>query len=144
MNPMCSSLESVILYKLHFLSKEINSKFSECTGISQSRFELLHHLYRTEDEVSQQELQKELNIDNAAITRHLKQLESSGMITRRRKESDNRVTLVRLTEQSRQKIGTFEEEKQRLVATMLKDFSRDERELLLDLLNRIQHAIKEI
>ncbi|WP_416367258.1 MarR family winged helix-turn-helix transcriptional regulator [Paenibacillus sanfengchensis] len=141
---MCSSMESVILYKLHFLSKEINSKFSECTGISQSRFELLHHLYQTEDEVSQQELQKELNIDNAAITRHLKQLEASGMISRRKKESDNRVTLVRLTDQSRQKIGTFEKEKKRLVEIMLKDIPQEEREILLDLLNRIQLAIKEM
>ncbi|MMZ68796.1 Transcriptional regulator SlyA [compost metagenome] len=94
--------------------------------------------------MSQQELQKELNIDNAAITRHLKQLEASGMISRRKKESDNRVTLVRLTDQSRQKIGTFEKEKKRLVEIMLKDIPQEEREILLDLLNRIQHAIKEM
>ncbi|MNW36963.1 Transcriptional regulator SlyA [compost metagenome] len=139
---MCS-LESTILYKLHFLNKEINSKFSECTGISPSRLELLQLLYQG-DELSQQDLQKELNIDNAAITRHLQQLEANEMITRRKKESDNRVTLVKLTNYGRQKIDTFEEEKNRFVNTMLKDVQAEERKLLLDLLNRMQNNIQHI
>ncbi|SDF60354.1 DNA-binding transcriptional regulator, MarR family [Fontibacillus panacisegetis] len=139
---MCS-LESTILYKLHFLNKEINSKFSECTGISPSRLELLQLLYQG-DELSQQDLQKELNIDNAAITRHLQQLEANEMITRRKKESDNRVTLVKLTNYGRQKIDTFEEEKKRFVNTMLEDVQAEERKLLLDLLNRMQNNIQHI
>ncbi|MNN53391.1 HTH-type transcriptional regulator MhqR [compost metagenome] len=139
---MCS-LESIILYKLHFLNKEINSKFSGCTGISPSRLELLQLLYQG-DELSQQDLQKELNIDNAAITRHLQQLEANEMITRRKKETDNRVTLVRLTNQGRQKISTFEEEKNRFVNTMLENVQVEERKLLLDLLNRMQNNIQHI
>ncbi|MNI55120.1 Transcriptional regulator SlyA [compost metagenome] len=96
------------------------------------------------DELSQQDLQKELNIDNAAITRHLQQLEAKEMITRRKKESDNRVTLVRLTEYGRQKINTFEEEKKRFVNTMLEGVQVEERKLLLDLLNRMQNNIQYI
>lgn len=138
------SVESVILYKLNFLSKEINSKFSECTGISQSRLELLHQLYQVEGELSQQELQRELKIDNAAITRHLKQLEANEMISRRKKESDNRVTLVQLTESGRQKINSFQEEKKRFVTSMLKDINQEERELLLDMLSRIHLCIKDL
>ncbi|MFD1175912.1 MarR family winged helix-turn-helix transcriptional regulator [Paenibacillus puldeungensis] len=138
------SVESIILYRLHFLSKEINSKFSECTGISQSRLELLHQLYQIEGELSQQELQQELKIDNAAITRHVKQLEADGMITRRKKASDNRVTLVQLTDYGRQKISSFQEEKKRFVASMLKEINEEEKNLLLDLLGRIHHCIKDL
>lgn len=138
------SVESIILYRLHFLSKEINSKFSECTGISQSRLELLHQLYQIEGELSQQELQQELKIDNAAITRHVKQLEADGMITRRKKASDNRVALVKLTDYGRQKISSFQEEKKRFVASMLKEINEEERSLLLDLLGRIHHCIKDL
>lgn len=138
------SVESIILYRLHFLSKEINSKFSECTGISQSRLELLHQLYQIEGELSQQELQQELKIDNAAITRHVKQLEADGMITRRKKASDNRVALVQLTDYGRQKISSFQEEKKRFVASMLKEINEEERSLLLDLLGRIHHCIKDL
>lgn len=134
---------SLILYKLHFLNKEINSKFSGCTGISQTRLELLHQLYQVE-ELSQQELQKELDVDNAAITRHLKQLEASEMIIRRKKTSDNRVTLVQLTDYGRQKISSYQEEKDLFVASMLNEFSEEEMETILGMLNRIQFNIKEI
>ncbi len=134
---------SLILYKLHFLNKEINSKFSGCTGVSQTRLELLHQLYQVE-ELSQQELQKELDVDNAAITRHLKQLEASEMIIRRKKTSDNRVTLVQLTDYGRQKISSYQEEKDLFVASMLNEFSEEEMETIIGMLNRIQFNIKEI
>ncbi|MDC2865363.1 MarR family winged helix-turn-helix transcriptional regulator [Bacillus sp. BP-3] len=133
---------AVILYKLHFLNKDISSKFEGCTGISQSRLELLHQLYQV-DEISQKELQKEVNIDNAAITRHLKQLEASEMITRRKSPNDNRVTLVSLTNTGRNKIHSFQEEKERFAASVLKDFNEEERDELLNMLNRIQKNITE-
>lgn len=141
MTNSCSK-EAIILYKLHFLNKEISSKFEGCTGVSQSRIKLLHHLYQV-DEMSQKALQKEINIDNAAITRHLKQLETSGMILRRKKPSDNRITLVSLTDYGRQKMISYQEEKNRFVTSMLKDFNEEERDLLLDMLTRIQNSIKE-
>jgi len=137
------TMGSLILYKLHFLNKEINSKFPGCTGVSQSRLELLQQLYQ-EDELSQQELQKILDIDNAAITRHLKQLESSEMVVRRKKTSDNRVTLVKLTEYGRQKISSFQKEKDLFVASMLVDFNEDERTLFLVMLDRIEKNIQKI
>lgn len=133
---------AIILYKLHFLNKDISSKFEGCTGISQSRLELLHQLHQV-DEISQKELQKEVNIDNAAITRHLKQLEANEMITRRKSPNDNRVTLVSLTDAGRNKIHSFQEEKERFAASVLKDFNEEERDELLNMLNRIQKNIKE-
>jgi DNA-binding MarR family transcriptional regulator len=137
------SKDEIILYKLYFLNKEISSKFEGCTGVSQSRLELLHQLYQV-DEISQKALQKEVNIDNAAITRHLKQLEVSGMILRRKNPSDNRITLVKLTDYGYQKISYYHEEKKRFVTSVLKDFSEEERELLFDMLNRIQDNVKEV
>ncbi|WP_088010757.1 MarR family transcriptional regulator [Gottfriedia acidiceleris] len=137
------TIGSLILYKLHFLNKEINSKFPGCTGVSQSRLELLQQLYQ-EDELSQQELQKILDIDNAAITRHLKQLESSEMVVRRKKTSDNRVTLVKLTEYGRQKISLFQKEKDLFVTSMLEDFNEEERNLLLVMLDRLENNIQKI
>ncbi|HGE5782161.1 TPA: MarR family winged helix-turn-helix transcriptional regulator [Bacillus pseudomycoides] len=142
MTNSCSK-EAIILYKLHFLNKEVSSKFEGCTGISQSRLELLHQLYQVE-ELSQKALQKEVNIDNAAITRHLKQLEANGMITRRKNPDDNRITLVRLTKDGRDKIHAFQEEKERFAATALKGLSEEERDNLLNMLNRIQENIKEV
>lgn len=62
-----------------------------------------------------------MNIDNAAITRHLKQLEANGMIVRRKNPDDNRITLVSLTEEGRNKIQAFQEEKNVLQHRHLKD-----------------------
>ena len=54
---------------------------------------------------------EKVNIDSAAVTRHLKQLETKGMVTRRRKPEDNRVTLVRLTDEGRTRIEASKKRK---------------------------------
>ncbi|BBP93311.1 hypothetical protein BsIDN1_69290 [Bacillus safensis] len=71
------------------------------------------------------------------MTRHLKQLEK-GMVTRRRKPEDNRVTLVRLTEEGRTRIEASKIEKERFISEMLENVSEEERRLLTDVLIRIQ------
>lgn len=137
------SKEAIILYKIHFLNKEVSSKFEGCTGMSQSRLELILQLYEV-DEISQKALQQEVNIDNAAVTRHLKQLEENGMITRRKNPDDNRITLVSLTKDGRNKVHAFQEEKERFAATALKGLSEEECDNLLNMLNRIEANIQEV
>lgn len=111
--------------------------------MSQSRLELILQLYEV-GEISQKALQQEVNIDNAAITRHLKQLEANEMIVRRKNPEDNRITLVSLTEEGRNKIQAFQEEKERFAASAFKGLSEEERDNLLNMLNHIQENIKEL
>ncbi len=121
----------------------MSPKFERCTGISQSRLELLHKLFEV-DEISQTALQKEVNIDSAAVTRHLKQLELKEMVTRRKKPDDNRFTFVKLTEEGREKIAAFRKEKEEFIGKVLKDFSEQEQTQLSTMLHRIQSNIEEI
>ncbi len=121
----------------------MSPKFERCTGISQSRLEILHKLFEVE-EISQTALQKEVNIDSAAVTRHLKQLEAKEMVTRRKNPDDNRFTFVRLTEEGREKIASFRIEKEEFIRKVLKDFSEKEQTELSDMLSRIQNNIEEI
>lgn len=121
----------------------IGVKFEACTGISQSRLELLTLLYHA-DEISQSDLQKKVNIDSAAVTRHLKQLEAKGMVSRRRKPEDNRITLVRLTDQGRERIESSKKEKERFMKEMLANVSAEERRLLIDVLARMRNNIDNI
>lgn len=51
------SKEAIILYKLHFLNKEVSSKFEGCTGMSQSRLELILQLFEV-GEISQKHFSK--------------------------------------------------------------------------------------
>ncbi|MEC1754640.1 MarR family winged helix-turn-helix transcriptional regulator [Bacillus mojavensis] len=138
----CSE-EAEILYQLQSVNKVIGVKFEACTGISQSRLELLTLLYHA-DEISQSDLQKKVNIDSAAVTRHLKQLEAKGMVSRRRKPEDNRITLVRLTDQGRKRIESSKKEKERFMKEMLANVSVEERRVLINVLGRMRNNIDNI
>lgn len=132
-----------IVYRLYEISKQTNPKFERCTGISQSRLDILTKLVEVE-EISQTALQKEVNIDNAAVTRHLKQLEEKELITRRKCTDDNRFTFVRLTEAGRQRIGAYREEKEKFISKVVNGFSEEEKSQLLDKLMRIDENVKKI
>ena len=138
----CSEEEKIV-YRLYEISKQTSPKFERCTGISQSRLDLLSKLFEV-NEISQTELQKEVNIDHAAVTRHLKQLEEKGMVTRRKNPADNRFTFVRLTDEGRERIVSYQDEKQRFISKVLTGFTDKERSSLLEMLARIQDNVKNI
>ncbi|OKL37770.1 MarR family winged helix-turn-helix transcriptional regulator [Domibacillus mangrovi] len=142
MTNSCSE-EASILYTLYCINKQISSKFESCIGMSQSRHDILQQLYQV-DEISQTELQKKVNIDSAAITRHLKQLEAVEMILRRKNPEDNRFTLVCLSDHGRKKINSYQAEKARFVTLVFKDFKEEERQELMDMLTRIQNNISQV
>ncbi|MEK4062298.1 MULTISPECIES: MarR family winged helix-turn-helix transcriptional regulator [Paenibacillus] len=132
--------EEQIFELLQALNKGISPKFERCAGISPTRLRLLHELFQVA-EISQISLQKEVDIDAAAVTRHLKGLEENGMISRRNNPADNRVTLVSLTEQGREKILSYKEEKIRFLRSLLTGFEEQELKVLIDMLTRLQQNI---
>lgn len=132
-----------IIYQLYEINKRVMPKFERCTGVSQSRLELLHKLFEVE-EISQTALQKKVNIDHAAVTRHLKQLEERGTVVRRKNPDDNRVTFVRLTEEGRRRIEGYCKEKKRFIEDVLQGVSEDDRSRLAELLAHIQENVEKI
>ncbi|GAB1155798.1 MULTISPECIES: MarR family winged helix-turn-helix transcriptional regulator [Paenibacillus] len=132
------SKEEQIINLLNALGNKVSPKFERCTGISSSRFEILYELDQV-DEINQSMLQKIINIDSAAITRHLKQLEADGMVTRRKNPEDNRVTFVRLTDDGRKHIEGYKVEKKNFIHQILHDFSEDEIQDLASYLERMQN-----
>ncbi|TRZ35655.1 MarR family transcriptional regulator [Niallia circulans] len=132
-----------IFYQLQKLNNNVNSKFESCLGSSPTRVEILHQLYNA-DEISQSALQKEINIDNAAVTRHLKQLETAGLVARRKKAEDNRVTLVSLTSSGREEITASLQAKKRFIDQTLSGFSAGEQETLLDMLSRLSKNVSTV
>ncbi|WP_050979705.1 MarR family winged helix-turn-helix transcriptional regulator [Fictibacillus macauensis] len=126
--------------ELHHL---ISPKFERCTGMSASRLQLLHLLY-DHGEISQSALQKEANIDSAAITRHLKQLEAQEKVVRRKNPEDHRVTLVTLTEQGIDEMDAYRRERDTFVTNLLQGFSDEELPTLLAMLHRIRDNANRI
>lgn len=139
----CSKEEELIIQRMFELNKKAMPKFERCTGISQSRLEILRELFEAE-EITQRALQKKVNIDHAAVTRHLKQLEESGMVQRRKNPEDNRFTYVQLTDEGKRRVAAYCEEKQRFISNVLKGFSKEESSALLEMLTRIKENIEEI
>ncbi|WP_405106682.1 MarR family transcriptional regulator [Paenibacillus sp. FSL K6-1217] len=132
--------EHKIFELLQALHKEIGPKFERCAGMTPTRFRLLQELYQA-SEISQIALQKLLEIDAAAVTRHLRGLEENGMIARRNNPSDNRVTLVSLTSQGREHINAYRESKTGFISDLLNGFNEQERTVLADMLTRLQYNI---
>ncbi|KYG58684.1 MarR family winged helix-turn-helix transcriptional regulator [Planococcus maritimus] len=138
--PCSFSKQEQVLHQFKGLTNQISPKFERCTGISASRYELLSQLYKV-DEINQSTLQKLVNIDGAAITRHLKQLEASGMVIKRRNPEDNRVIFVSLTDEGRERIIEYRKENTGFVKQMLHDFTTEEVDALSDMLQRMQDNI---
>ncbi|MDE0581712.1 MarR family transcriptional regulator [Planococcus sp. A6] len=138
--PCSFSKQEQVLHQFKGLTNQISPKFERCTGISASRYELLSQLYKVE-EINQSTLQKLVNIDSAAVTRHLKQLEASGMVTKRRNPEDNRVIFVSLTDEGRERIVEYRKENTGFVKQMLHDFTSEEVDALSDMLRRMQDNI---
>ncbi|WP_188066814.1 MarR family winged helix-turn-helix transcriptional regulator [Brevibacillus brevis] len=132
--------EEQILNLLIGLTNKISPKFERCTGISSTRLAILQILCEC-NEINQSQLQKHINIDSAAITRHLKQLEADGMVTRHKNPNDNRETFVRLSEEGHHRIEGYKSEKQNFIQQILEGFSEDETQVLTDFLKRMQNNI---
>lgn len=137
------SQEAEIFLQLYWVNKMISTKFEASTGKSQSRLEILSVLYQV-DEISQSDLQKKVNIDSAAITRHVKQLEANGMVLRRRKSEDNRIVLVCLTNHGREQIESSLEIKEHFMKEVLTNVSAEERLVLENVLSQMQENLENI
>lgn len=90
---------SKLLYQLKITNQEMISKFEKETGFSITRYELMMFL-QDHGQCSQTQLQAELHIDGAAVTRHLKTLEEKGYVTRERNKKNNREVFVQITPQA--------------------------------------------
>ncbi|MBM7649473.1 DNA-binding MarR family transcriptional regulator [Bacillus ectoiniformans] len=137
------SKQGEIINQLNEIYKWMSPKFERCTGISQTRLELLHFLYEV-DEISQTELQKKMKIDGAAVTRHLKQLEEKEMVARRKNPDDQRFTFVRLTKQGRDRLNAFRLEKEQFIQKVFNGFSDHELIQFSEQLRRVQKNVKSI
>ncbi len=132
------SQKSQLLYQMYRVNNSINTTFDAFISLSQSRFEILALLYQ-ETEISQSNLQKRVTLDKAAVARHLKQLEEQKFVSRRKKDGDNRIIWVQLTELGRVSIEASKQEKEQFANELLHQISDTE----LDTLQRILVQLDE-
>lgn len=94
-----------LLHDLKVLERKIANIFEKKIGISLTRFQIIKYLYEV-GYARPKQLSRILEIDAAAITRHLKKLEEAGYIKKSRNRENNREIYVEITETSKNKIDS--------------------------------------
>ena len=94
---------SSLMYQLKRSDQKITQLFEERLGISLTRYEILSQLLK-QAPCTQIALQDSLQIDQAAITRHLRILEQSAYIERKRNPKNQRQVIVYVTDKAIQEI----------------------------------------
>lgn len=88
-------------------------------------------------ECDQNTLAKELNCSKASITCSLKRLEKAGLIKKEISKKDMRYNIIRLTDSGYKKSKKAEEILVKTVENQFKNFTREEKECIYKLFNKI-------
>ena len=125
-----------LLYEIKLLERKVTNIFEEKLGISLTRFQIIKYLYEVEVATPKQIAQL-LEIDAAAITRHLKILEKGGYVEKSRNELNNREVLVEITQFSTSKIDQCVKETniRTLIDEEFTDYDFKQLEILLNKFN---------
>ena len=129
-----------LLYEIKLLERKVTNIFEEKLGISLTRFQIIKYLYEVEVATPKQIAQL-LEIDAAAITRHLKILEKGGYVEKSRNELNNREVLVEITQFSKSKIDQCIKETN--IRTVIdEEFTDNDFKQLEILLNKFNNNLK--
>ena len=129
-----------LLHDIKILERKVVDIFEKKLGISLTRFQIIKYLYEVEVATPKQ-IAQILEIDAAAITRHLKKLEEGGYVRKRRNEDNNREVLVEITQFSMSKINQCVKETN--IRTLIdEEFTDDDFKQLEILLKKFNNNLK--
>ena len=129
-----------LLHDIKILERKVVDIFEKKLGISLTRFQIIKYLYEVEVATPKQ-ITQILEIDAAAITRHLKKLEEGGYVRKRRNEDNNREVLVEITQFSKSKIDQCIKETD--IRTLIdEEFTDDDFKQLEILLKKFNNNLK--
>lgn len=127
---------SKLFYQIKLVNQETTTKFEKQTGFSITRYELIMFL-KEHGKCCQTTLQTALNIDSAAITRHLKVLEGKHYVTRERNKNNNREVFVSLTNDAKKAITSCEANCELNSQQANSPLTQEEADTLLNLLGKL-------
>ena len=135
-------LEARVGYLLFRLGRTQSSLFVDALeplGMRPKHFALLN-LADLSEGSSQQELGRQLGLDSSGLVSVIDDLESQGLVERRRDTADRRRYAIHLTRAGRTKLSRAREAVKLRGEELLAPLSADERETLHDLLSRVAAA----
>ena len=128
-----------LLHDLKILEIKVANIFEKRLEISLTRFQIIKYLYEVEIATPKQ-IARLLEIDAAAITRHINKLEEGGYVKKRRNEQNNREVFVELTQYSKNKVDQCVKETD-IRQFIGPEFTNDDFSQLVKLLNKFNNNL---
>ncbi|BBA52932.1 MarR family winged helix-turn-helix transcriptional regulator [Fusobacterium varium] len=119
-----------------FINNQLREKGVE--GLINSHGTILSILYDYDGKITMNEIGKIIGKKKSTLTDLIKKLVELGYITREKSEKDSRVVEITLTEKGWQFKPLFEEISENLLEKTYKDFTEEEKETIMLLLNKIR------
>ena len=133
-----------LLYQVHLVDQTITQLFEKQLGISLTRYQILQFLLQ-ESPCNQIAVQEKLQIDQAALTRHFKILESEGYVSRKRNLLNQREVLVELSQEAKnQLLANPPKQHLRVKEQMENILSSTEQQDLIALLTKLVSGLEKI
>lgn len=114
----------------------------EC-DLTWSQAHLLRHLAKAGGQMSQKQIEKELEISHPTVVGLVKRLETKGFVESFSDEKDRRVKMVRLTERAREHQHFMEERFREKEKLMTRGMSEEEVKELIRLLRELHANLEE-
>lgn len=135
--------ESIVLIVREATLPRVQERFVSHSGVALERA-----AYGVLREVSEQgsvrltELANLIGLDLSTVSRQVKGLESLGLLTRKDDPIDRRAMYVTLTKQGAQALRRLREARHRFFGDLLADWSREDRDRLAPLLDRLAREFR--
>ena len=128
------------------LHRKVIEQWACDAGMHRSQHRMLMYLTRCEGTPSQKDIAKHFDISPAAVAVTLKKLESDGYIERGKcgERTDSRFNEIRITERGRDAALQSRRYFQHVDNESFKDFTDEELETFISLLERMQENLKSI
>ena len=134
-----------------FIVKQINNIYEKeltrrlkMLGITSSQCAVLNYLFRSnQEEVTQREIEKHLNLKNPTVTGLLKRLDEKGFVLCVQSTSDRRCKNIYLTEKAYDIQKKMESDRKKLDKRLTIGMTKKETELLRKGLEKVLYNISE-
>ncbi|MDR3598643.1 MarR family transcriptional regulator [Clostridium sp.] len=109
----------------------------EMEGLAPSHGDILSALFEYSS-LTMKDLAREINKDKSTVTALVNKLLNLGYIERTRDLADSRIVYITLTEKGKSLKDDFKEISDKLIERVYKDISKNEQEVLINILTKIQ------
>ncbi len=133
----------LFMFEQGAVMRTARAAFQRRVGISDTRLRVLGMLY-FRGELSQAELQRRLDVDGAAVTRLVKQMEADGLLLRRADPADNRFTLVALKPEGKAKLREVAQAAQRFMAMSLEGVSEEDLSCMRRVMSQVRANLEKL